>query len=177
MKFVNVLAAAGAAALLLCVPARAQTTAIDAGTVPVSDGEQAARSCYQQAKGHWNDVMASAPTNASSVNGTYLAFARCAKVAITTGKQLPNGERLPWFADYFASTIGATYAQLQLSGITPVPSRCSHIILARDLAQQALETSGTFTPPDVQFQSSWQDLTKRLGDQARMCGAKVTSQR
>lgn len=176
MNSKTVVAAAAALALLLSARLPAQADPVDpGGGVPIANGEQAARACYQQAQGHWNDVMANAPTNRASVNSTYLGFARCAKIAINTGKQLPSGDRLPWFADYFASTIGATYAQLQLSSITRPPERCSHVVLARDLAQQALETEGSFAPPDVQFESNWQDLTKRLNDQARMCGAKVSA--
>lgn len=161
-----------ALALLLSGYTRASAAPGDSTGVPLADGEQAARACYDHAMGFWNHVMAQKPTSHLYLKTSYLEFSKCASVALTTGKQLPNGERLPWLADYFASTVGATYAQLQLAAITRQPEHCSHVVLARDLAQQALETEGGFSPPQVQFESDWQTLTDRLKDQAIGCGAK-----
>lgn len=159
-----------AVTLLLCGYSKAYALPSDASGVPLAQGEEAARACYMHAMGFWNNVMATRPTNHTYLNTSYMEFAKCAQVAIETGRQLPNGERLPWIADYFASTIGATYAQLQLVAITNPPERCSHVSLAHDLAQQAMATESGFFQPQVDFEQDWQTLTDRLRDQALSCG-------
>jgi len=161
--------------LLLSGYTRASAAPGDASGIPLADGEQTARACYDHAMGFWNSVMATKPTNQMYLKTSYTEFSKCAAVALTTGKTLPNGERLPWFVDYFASTVGATYAQLQLAALTRPPEQCSHVLLAHDLAQQVMETEGGFSQPQVQFEQDWQTLTDHLKDQALSCGAKGTA--
>lgn len=161
--------------LLLPVFASAAPAIEDTSGVPVANGEQAARSCYLNAQGFWNRTMATAPRDRRSLNDSYREFAGCAKIAIVTGKTLPNGERLPWFTDYFASTVGATYAQLQLAAVTKSPEQCRHLSLAHDLAEQAMETESGFTTPQVGFEADWQTLTDNVRQHAMSCGAKGIS--
>ncbi len=175
MRPVTVLAIITAVGLLFFGFARASAAPADASGVPLADGEQAARACYDHAMGFWNSVMATKPTNKIYLKTSYVEFSKCAAVALTTGRQLPNGERLPWLVDYFASTVGATYAQLQLAALTRPPEQCSHVLLAHDLAQQAIDTEGGFAQPQVQFEEDWQTLTDHLKDQAISCGAKGTA--
>lgn len=172
MRKVTVVAATALFSLLLPAFAFAAPPMQDTSGIPVADGEQQARTCYVHAQGFWNNVMANNPRNHNSLNLSYRAFAGCAKVAIETGKTLPNGERLPWLTDYFASTVGATYAQLQLASITGSREKCSHLSLAHDLAEQAMETEGGFGEPQVNFESDWQTLTENVKTQALSCGAK-----
>jgi hypothetical protein len=145
------------------------TAGTDTMSIPVATGEEAARSCYVHAMGQWNSVMASTPTDRTQLSATYNTFANCAKVSINTGKRLPNGQRIPWETDYFASTVGATYAQTQLASITSGNEQCSHLELARSLAQQAMETESETGRPDVQFESFWDTLSQTLKQRLSSC--------
>jgi hypothetical protein len=148
----------------------------DSNGVPVAQGEQAARTCYVHAMNFWNNVMAKTPRSHKWLDWSYRGFAGCAKVAIDTAKVLPNGAKIPWFIDYFADTVGATYAQLQLAAISSKKERCSHLSIAHDLAQQALETEGSVGGPSIaQPQSDWQGLTNNIKAQTLTCGAKGVS--
>lgn len=119
--------------------------------------------------------MASAPHNRQQLDGTYRTFAGCAKIAITTGKVTRAGQRLPWMPEYFADTVGATYAQLQLATVTGNPERCTHLKQARDLAEQATETEGEMdTPGNATFESMWQALQQNVKLQTAGC-AKLAS--
>jgi hypothetical protein len=110
------------------------------------------------------------------LNWSYRAFAGCAKIAIATAKILPNGEKIPWFTDYFADTVGATYAQLQLAAITTSKEHCSHLSIAHDLANQALQTGGVASfAPDPRPQSDLQSLSDSIKTQALACGVKGLS--
>jgi hypothetical protein len=60
---------------------------------------------------------------------------------------------------------------LQLASITGNPERCSHLALARDLANQAQETEGEIdTAGASQFQSMWQTLQANVQSQVSSCG-------
>jgi hypothetical protein len=149
----------------------------DSNGIPVVHGEEAARTCYVHAMHFWNNVMAKTPRSHKWLDWSYRGFAGCAKVAIDTAKVLPNGVRLPWFIDYFADTVGATYAQLQLAAITTKREHCTHLSLAHDLAEQVLETeSGMGAPSIAQHQADWESLTNSIKAQTSTCSAKgVTS--
>lgn len=172
MRKVSAMVATAALSLLLPALAFAAPPMQDSSGIPVSDGEQTARTCYLHAQGFWNKVMASSPRDHNNLDLSYKAFAGCAKVAIDTGKTLPNGRRLPWLNDYFASTVGATYAQLQLAAITSTREKCSHLVLAHDLAEQAMESESGMGEPQVQFETDWQTLTNNVKAEALSCGAK-----
>lgn len=172
MNKVSAMVATAVFSLLAPAMAFAAPDLQDSNGIPVADGEQTARTCYLHAQGFWNKVMASNPRNHNYLNLSYKAFAGCAKVAIDTGKTLPNGQRLPWLTDYFASTVGATYAQLQLASITSAKEKCGHLSLAHDLAEQAMESETGFGEPQPQFESDWQTLTDNVKTQALSCGAK-----
>jgi hypothetical protein len=170
--------AAAATFVLVITPALgfAAPTMEDSNGIPVADGEQAARTCYVHAMHFWNNVMEKTPRSHKWLDWSYRGFAGCARVAISTAKVLPNGERLPWFIDYFADTVGATYAQLQLAAITTKKEHCSHLSMAHDLAQQALETeSSVATPSIAQPQHDWQSLTDSIKAQTLSCSAKGVS--
>lgn len=166
--------AALAALLCLVMPSAAFSAPIDDGSnVPIAQGEAPARACYVQAEQQWNRLMAETPRDRQRLNSIYRAFAGCAKLAIDTGKVLRDGERLPWLPEYFADTVGATYAQLQLATITVNPEHCTHLKAARDLAEQALETEGEMdTPGNANFESMWQTLQQNVRMQTSGC-AKV----
>jgi hypothetical protein len=164
-------AAAVAAIFFTIAPAASLAITGDDTDVPVAPGEAQARTCYLHAKELWNTTMASAPRDHRQLDTSYRTFANCAKLAISTGKKTRSGERLPWMADYFADTVGATYAQLQLASITENAEHCSHLVLARDLADQAQQTEGEIdTPGSAQFQSMWQALQTNVKLQASACG-------
>lgn len=115
--------------------------------------------------------MARASHDRQQLAASYRTFANCAKLAIQTGKVMRDGERLPWLAEYFANTVGATYAQLQLATITNNPEHCSHLKQAKDLAEQASETAGEMTPagnPD--FEKMWGALQQNVKLQSAACG-------
>jgi|GEM_PF-5193001 len=173
----NIAAAATLVLLLSPAFAFAAPTMEDSSGIPVVNGEEAARTCYIHAMHFWNNVMEKTPRSHKWLDWSYRSFAGCAKVAISTAKVLPNGERVPWFNDYFADTVGATYAQVQLAAITRKKEHCSHLSVAHDLAEQALETeSSVGSPAIVQQQADWQSLTDNLKAQAASCSAKgVTS--
>jgi len=147
----------------------------EGSSVPVARGEAPARSCYVRAQQQWNHTMADSPRDHRQLDSSYRAFAQCAKVAIDTGKVLRNGERVPWLPEYFANTVGATYAQLQLATITFNPERCSHLSQASALARQAGETEGEMdTPGDPNFEQTWDTLQKNLKSQTASCGKSAT---
>jgi hypothetical protein len=164
-------AATAFAALLMLLPAISAAGTIDDTNVPIAPGEAQARTCYLHAKQLWNSTMAKAPRNHQQLYTSYRTFAGCAKLAIITGKVTHNGERVPWMPEYFADTVGATYAQLQLASITDNAEHCSHLALARDLADQAQQTEGQIdTPGSAQFETMWQMLQANVKTQAIACG-------
>jgi hypothetical protein len=119
----------------------------------------------------WNKTMAKTPHDRRQLDDSYQTFASCAKMAIQTGKVLRNGRRLPWMPEYFANTVGATYAQLQLATVTVNPEHCSHLAQAKDLAEQASETAGEMiTPGDANFETMWDALQQNLKSQTSACG-------
>lgn len=158
--------------LLALLPA----TAIAAPTagalsIPVSQGEAPARACYLRAQQLWNATMADASRDRKQLDTSYQTFASCAKMAIDTGKVLRNGRRFPWMPEYFANTVGATYAQLQLATVTANPEHCTHLVQAKDLAEQASETEGEMMPPgDANFETMWEALRQNLKSQTSTCG-------
>ncbi|HKU68586.1 MAG TPA: hypothetical protein VJP85_12485 [Candidatus Baltobacteraceae bacterium] len=168
----HILAGALAAFVFAFLPARAfAALPADGSDVPVVRGEAPARSCYLRAEELWNRTMAQSPRDHRQLDTSYRTFATCAKVAIDTGRVLRNGQRLPWLPEYFANTVGATYAQLQLATITYNSEHCTHLTQARDLAQQALETEGEMdTPGDATFEQTWDSLRKNLKSQTATCG-------
>lgn len=173
----NFTPAALAALFCALMPSAAFTAPIDDGTnIPVAQGEAPARSCYMRAEQQWNRIMAESPRDRQRLNSSYRAFAGCAKLAIDTGKVLRGGERLPWMPEYFADTVGATYAQLQLATITINPEHCSHLKTAQSLAEQALETEGEMdTPGDANFESKWQTLAQNVRMQTSGCARVARS--
>jgi hypothetical protein len=115
--------------------------------------------------------MANAPHDRKQLDTSYQTFASCAKMAIDTGKVLRDGKRRPWLPEYFANTVGATYAQLQLATVTVNPEHCSHLAQAKDLAEQASETEGDMAAPgDANFETMWSALRQNLKLQASSCG-------
>lgn len=169
----NRAATATAALLLSMLPAAALAALpVDGGNVPVAQGEAPARSCYLDAQQLWNRVIASSPHDHRQLDASYRKFASCAKIAVDTGRVMRSGERLPWMPEYFADTVGATYAQLQLATITANPEHCTHLSQARDLAEQAQETEGEMnTPGNANFESMWQTLQQNVKTQiAGGCG-------
>jgi hypothetical protein len=173
-KIPGSLTAATFAALLTLIPAAtfaATVDGADGSNVPLAPGEVQARTCYLHAKQLWNSTMASAPRNHGKLDASYRTFADCAKLAVSTGKVIHNGERVPWMPEYFADTVGATYAQLQLASITDNPEHCSHLALARDLADQAQQTEGeTPSPGNAEFENMWAILQANVKTQALACG-------
>lgn len=167
--------AASALAFLLVALASATAFAapLDASSsIRVAQGEQSARSCYLRAEELWNRVIASASHDHRQLDVSYRAFAGCAKIAIFTGRLTRAGQRLPWLPEYFADTVGATYAQLQLAIVTGNPEHCTHLKQARDLAEQALETEGEMdTPGDAHFESIWQALQQNVKLQTAGCSS------
>lgn len=165
-------ATAIAALLVSMLPAAAfAALPVDGSNIPVAQGEAPARSCYMQAEQLWNRIMASSPHDRRQLDASYRKFAACAKIAVDTGKVLRSGERLPWMPEYFADTVGATYAQLQLATITTNPEHCTHLSQARDLAEQAIETEGEMdTPGNADFESMWQTLEQNVKTQVAGCG-------
>lgn len=160
-----------ASLLFAILPAAAFAAPKDGGSVPIARGEAPARSCYMRAQQQWNRTMTHSPRNHRQLDSSYRAFAQCAKMAIDTGKVLRNGERVPWLAEYFANTVGATYAQLQLATVTYNPEHCTHLSQAKDLAAQAGETEGEMdTPGDANFEQMWDTLQKNLKSQSAACG-------
>jgi hypothetical protein len=165
-----------ASLLFALLPAAAFAAPADGTSVPVARGEAPARSCYLRAQQQWNQTMAASPRNHRQLDSSYRAFAQCAKIAIDTGKVLRNGERVPWLPEYFANTVGATYAQLQLATITFNPEHCTHLSQAKDLAAQASETEGEMdTPGDANFEQTWDTLQKNLKSQAATCGRSANA--
>jgi len=160
-------AIATAALLLSMLPAAALAALpVDASNVPVAPGEAPARSCYVDAQQLWNRVIASSPRDHRQLDASYRKFASCAKIAVDTGRVMRSGERLPWMPEYFADTVGATYAQLQLATITTNHEHCTHLSQARDLAEQAQETEGEMnTPGNANFESMWQTLQQNVKTQ------------
>lgn len=167
-----------ASLLFALLPAAAFAAPMDRSSVPIARGEAPARSCYLRAQQQWNRTMADTPRNHRQLDSSYRAFAQCAKMAIDTGKVLSNGERLPWLPEYFANTVGATYAQLQLATITYNPEHCTHLSQAKDLAAQASETEGEMdTPGDANFEQMWETLQKNLKSQSAACGKSANVSR
>jgi hypothetical protein len=172
------LAAAAVASLLFALmPAAAfAALAADGSEVPIVQGEAPARSCYVRAEHQWNRVMDSSPRDHQQLDSAYRAFAACAKMAVDTGKVLRSGERVPWMPEYFADTVGATYAQLQLAVITSNPEHCTHLSQAQDLAEQASETEGEMdTPGNADFENMWGSLQQNLKMQTAGCGKTISS--
>ncbi|MGZ3503707.1 MAG: hypothetical protein ACXVAW_04005 [Vulcanimicrobiaceae bacterium] len=170
MRVVLLVAAVAALLSFTLEPARAN---FEPAPTPVAPGEQAARACYVRAMDFWNSIMAAHPSERGLVDNSYKGFAKCADVSIKTGKFMRDGKRRPWFADYFASTIGATYAQVQLATITTGSERCSHLGLAHDLAVEAMMTEGGFTPATAGFAMNWSGVIDRLKRNSLSCGAKI----
>ncbi len=172
------LAAAAVASLLFALMPAAGFAALpaDGNDIPIAHGEAPARSCYVRAEQQWNQVMASSPRDHRQLDSTYRAFAACAKLAVNTGKVLRNGQRVPWMPEYFADTVGATYAQLQLAVITSNPEHCTHLSQAQDLAEQASETEGEMdTPGNADFEKTWGTLQQNLKMQTAGCGKAISS--
>jgi hypothetical protein len=143
----------------------------DGSNIPVARGEVSARACYLHAEDRWNRTMQVAPRNRGQLDASYRAFASCAKMAIATGKVTRDGERLPWLPEYFANTVGATYAQLQLAVVTSNSERCSHLRQAHDLAEQASETEGEMAAPgNPDFDKMWQALQHSVKAESAACG-------
>lgn len=142
-----------ALALLFCValiaPAIAQV-------IPAAPEESEARTCYMSAQHKWDTVMASQSWDVTALTGAYKTFANCATVAIQTGP-VENGQHVPWSAEYFADTVGAFYAQEQLIG-ADIPNRCVHILLAHDLAEQAVEIAPPSAAPALEGLEEARDL-------------------
>lgn len=114
-------------ALALTIPVRAE--------VPTKERE--ANTCFLSAQAQWNTVITYTPHDKVRLLNVYEAFAKCATIAIETGETLPNGNKVPWLPEYFASTMGALFSQLQLAEVDK-PNRCQHLSLSRDLADQAI---------------------------------------
>lgn len=122
---------------------------------------------------YWNAVMANAPREVKRLKQSYKNFAACAKIAIDTGERLPNGARIIWGPEYFASTIGALYAQQKLAQVDKT-GRCSHLQLVGELAEQAEETASEHAgagPYAVEsFLDDWSQYVARVKAQALTCG-------
>lgn len=170
MRVRFLVAAAAALFSLGLVPALA---AVDPPSTPVAPGEQTARTCYLRAMDYWNSVMAQHRSERKFLEGSYKSFARCADLSIKTGKFMRDGKRRPWFADYFASTVGATYAQMQLASVTTGSERCLHLGLAHDLAVEALVTNGGFSPETAGFTMNWSGVVDHLKRNSLSCGSKI----
>jgi hypothetical protein len=166
--------AATALALLLfaLLPVAGFAAPLDDGSnVPVAQGEAPARTCYLHAQQEWNRTMQIAPRDRRQLAASYRTFASCAKIAIVTGKIMRDGQRVPWLPEYFANTVGATYAQLQLATVSASSERCTHLRQAEDLAEQASETEGSMsTPGSPDFEQMWQALQHNVKAQSAGCG-------
>lgn len=171
------LAATAAALFFALSPSTAFEAPLDDGSgVPVAQGEVQARSCYLHAEQLWNKTMASSPHDHQQLDTSYRTFAGCAKVAVDTGHVLRSGQRVPWMPEYFADTVGATYAQLQLATITKDPEHCTHLTLAQSLAEQASETEGEMSMPgNPDFEKMWGALQQNVKMQAVGCGKGAAS--
>jgi hypothetical protein len=143
---------------------------------PAEKNEIPARTCYAQAMEYWNAVIANAPRDLKRLNQSYKNFATCAKVAIDTGEKLPSGARLVWGPEYFASTIGALYAQRKLAEVDKI-GKCSHLQLVGELAEQAEETASEHAgagPYAVEsFLDDWSQYVAKVKQQALDCGVNL----
>lgn len=166
-------AAICAALALLLFPAYALAM-VDPADIPMDNGEQQARACYVRAMSTWNSVMSTTPSDRNRLNASYANFATCAKVSIETGRLTPRGTRVPWRTEYFASTIGAMYAQTRLATITTGSAQCVHYSLARDLVEQALMTENEGGVPNPEWEDQMSLLLGALKQSAGSCGASIS---
>lgn len=166
-------AAVCAAFALLLFPSYALAM-VDPTEIPVDNGEQQARACYMRAMSNWNSVMSTAPSDRSRLFVSYTNFANCAKVSIETGRRTPRGTRVPWRTEYFASTIGAMYAQTRLATITTGAAQCGHYSLARDLVEQAMMTENEGGVPNPEWEDQMSLLLGALKQSAGSCGAAIS---
>lgn len=176
-KRIPITLAATTALLVGLIPTALFAAPVDDGSgIPVAQGEVQARSCYLRAEQLWNKTMASSPRDHQQLDASYRTFAGCAKIAVDTGHVLRSGQRVPWMPEYFADTVGATYAQLQLATITKDPEHCTHLTLAQTLAEQASETEGEMsTPGSPDFEKMWSALRQNVKMQSAGCGKGAAS--
>ena len=165
---------------LAAVLAFSTTTTALAQEIPQPEKHEVqARTCYVQAKEYWNAVLSTAPHDLKRLNQSYKNFAECAKVAIETGETLANGARTIWAPEYFASTIGALYAQRKLAEIDK-PGKCSHLQMVGLLAQQAQETASEHGGPGSSsltlFLGDWDRYVASVKQQALSCGVNLKSE-
>ncbi len=163
--------------ILAAVLALSTLTSALAQEVPPPDKHEVqARTCFTQAMDYWNAVLANAPRDLRRLNQSYKNFALCAKVAIDTGETLPNGSRIVWGPEYFASTIGALYAQRKLADVDK-SGKCGHLQMVGLLAQQAQETASEHAgagPYAVEsFLDDWDQYVSSVKQQALSCGVTL----
>lgn len=158
-------------ALSTIAPALAQVPPPDKHEVP-------ARTCYLQAMQYWNAVLTNRPHDLKRLTQAYKNFASCAKIAIDTGERLPTGAREIWGPEYFASTIGALYAQRKLAEEDKTGS-CEHLQMVGMLAKQAQETASEHAdagPYAVEsFVDDWTQYVAAVKEQALSCGVHLPS--
>lgn len=130
--------------------------------------ERPAYTCYTVAENAWNLVEENSPNAVGDLQRTYNNFAKCATVAIETGRKLPSGQPMPWMAEYFASTVGAMYAQLQLS-VADSAGKCLHWNLANDLAEQALLALPGSASVDPGMEDFLLNIRAGVKDKLRSC--------
>lgn len=161
-------------AVVLALSTLAPTLAQEAP--PPEKHEVPARNCYMQAMEYWNAVLSNAPRDLKRLNQSYKNFATCAKIAIDTGEKLPTGARLIWGPEYFASTIGALYAQRKLAEVDK-SGKCAHLELVGELAEQAQETASEHAgagPYAVEsFLDDWSQYVSTVKQQALSCGVTM----
>jgi hypothetical protein len=125
---------------------------------------------------YWNTVLTNAPRDLKRLNQSYKNFALCAKLAIDTGERLPSGARIVWAPEYFASTIGALYAERKLAEVD-THGKCAHLELVSELAQQAQETAAEHAgagPYAVEsFLDDWAQYVSTVKQQALSCGVNM----
>jgi hypothetical protein len=137
--------------------------------------EVRARACYLQAKQYWNAVLSNAPRDLRRLKQSYKKFAACAKVAIETADVSSKGARMVWAPEYFASTIGALYAQRKLAEIDKA-AKCSHLQMVGLLAQQAQETASEHAGAAASVSSfidDWDQYVSSVKEQASSCGVNL----
>lgn len=161
--------AAVLAAVLLTASIQTQIFAQE--VPPAVPAEIPARTCYLDAESYWQSVVQATPADTAAFRTAYRRFAHCAALSISTGEYNRHlKERMPWSAEYFASTVGAAYAQSKLVDLDP-RHRCDHVVLAAALVEQAEETLSEQTGPydDTDFAKMLGDLHRVLRDQAGAC--------
>lgn len=143
---------------------------------PADKHELPARTCYMQAMLYWNAVLANAPRDLKRLNRSYKNFALCAKVAVDTGERLPTGAKQIWAPEYFASTIGALYAQRKLAEVDK-PESCAHLQMVGLLAQQAQDTAsgraGAGPYAVESFMDDWTQYVAAVKQEALSCGVHL----